>query len=346
MLSSALVHRSTPSQHYHRGRASVAGAISISDQTTALGWIAGDQISKMDSLNSRQWCGRNSQTDTSSARFDLNMLRNFIRHNWQEFNLLFDAQHWGGHSILSHIRCLKKEKMAERCMRKPACEVSVLAECAHLCCRSTPCLRSLCSQSQTRRWSSPPPKTHLWPGAHSPRRRTPPPLPPGHPPEDLREQAHICTQRHTHTDTQGRCSAISSHPSGFQESKSCFRCCNNTNSKHCATLRGLSAVCIRVQRFAQAKDKATPINTIILPPCFTSVFPLFLLKKIPLRLFFPEKQADMQPRWALMLILLPAKQNLTQMERGKERRGARRKKFLSRLFTQASAWEEERKYFY
>lgn len=47
-----------------------------------------------------------------------------------------------------------------------------------------------------------------------------------------------------------------------------------------------------------------------------------------------------------MLIPLPAKQNRTQMERGKERRGARKKKFLSRLFTQASAWEEERKYFY
>lgn len=25
--------------------------------------------------------------DTSSARFDLNTLRNFIRHHWQEFNL-------------------------------------------------------------------------------------------------------------------------------------------------------------------------------------------------------------------------------------------------------------------
>lgn len=40
-LSSALVYRSTPSQHYHREGAGVADAISLSDQTTALGWIAG-----------------------------------------------------------------------------------------------------------------------------------------------------------------------------------------------------------------------------------------------------------------------------------------------------------------
>lgn len=160
--------------------------------------------------------------------------------------------------------------------------------------------------------------------------------------------AHMYTETHTQTH-KGDVQQFHHTLQAFKNQNlvaPCFRCCNNTNSKHCATLRGLSAVCIHVQRFVQAKDKATPINTIILPPCFTSVFPLFLLKKIPLRLFFPEKQADMQPRWALMLIPLPAKQNRTQMERGKERRGARKKKFLSRLFTQASAWEEERKYFY
>lgn len=126
----------------------------------------------------------------------------------------------------------------------------------------------------------------------------------------------------------------------------CFRCCSNTNSKHCATLRGLSAVCIHVQRFVQAKDKATPINTIILPPCFTSVFPLFLLKKIPLRLFFSRKtswhaakvSADVNPATCKT-------KPHTDGEREGEK-GGKKKKFLCRLFTQASAWEEERKYFY
>lgn len=56
---------------------------------------------------------------------------------------------------------------------------------AYLCCRSTPCLHSSSSQAQSRRQSSPPWRTPLWPPARSPRRHTLLPPPPGHRPEDL-----------------------------------------------------------------------------------------------------------------------------------------------------------------
>lgn len=85
-FSSALVHRRAPLRHYHRGRVGVAGTISLSDQTTALGWTT--EIKHEDG-RFQVWIstGKSSHVDASPARFDLNMLGNFIRRCWQDLSL-------------------------------------------------------------------------------------------------------------------------------------------------------------------------------------------------------------------------------------------------------------------
>jgi len=59
-----------------------------------LGGLLGSNI-KLDGFNLRQRCRRNFQTDRSSAKFDSNMMKNFIRCNWQEF-IIFNTWHQFG----------------------------------------------------------------------------------------------------------------------------------------------------------------------------------------------------------------------------------------------------------
>lgn len=133
---------------------------------------------KMDAFKCGRWCERSSHVDASPARFDLNMLENFIRHCWLDLSL-FLTPGTGGASIVSQVfSTFQSQGNVLKTLNRSV---------AYLCCRSTPCLRSWCSQIRTRQRSFPLPRTRLWPGARSPRRRTPPPLPPGHLPEDLRE---------------------------------------------------------------------------------------------------------------------------------------------------------------
>lgn len=88
---------------------------------------------KMDGFECGWRRGRNSHVDASPARFDSSMLGNFIRCCWQDLSS-FLRPGTGGASVASQVFSAFHSQGSV--LKAPD------RSDAHLCCRSTPCLRS------------------------------------------------------------------------------------------------------------------------------------------------------------------------------------------------------------
>lgn len=88
---------------------------------------------KMDGFECGWRRGRNSHVHASPARFDSSMLGNFIRRCWQDLSS-FSRPGTGGASVASQVFSAFQSQGSV--FKAPD------RSDAHLCCRSTPCLRS------------------------------------------------------------------------------------------------------------------------------------------------------------------------------------------------------------